>query len=70
MYADALVLISDNEDNLQTMLNFFYDWCNKWQMNCNAAKTQVVHFRKPCMRRTSMIYLVGSKALEIVKQYK
>ena len=39
MYADDIAFIAGNESDLQRMLNTCSKWCNKWQTNCNIAKT-------------------------------
>ena len=48
LYADDIVLVSENEENLQVMLNHVQNWCVKWQMKVNIEKTEVVHFRSKC----------------------
>ena len=44
LYADAIVLVSENEQNLQCMLSHVHKWCCKWQMKVNIEKTKIVHF--------------------------
>ena len=34
-YADDIVLLANNEEELQTMLNTVKSWCNKWRMTIN-----------------------------------
>ena len=47
LYADDIVLIAETEKNLQIMLDQVYKyWCNRWNMNVNIAKSQIIHFRK------------------------
>ena len=46
LYADDIVLISESEESLQKMLDSVHNWCQKWQLNINCSKTQIVHFRK------------------------
>ena len=46
LYADDIVLISGSEESLQKMLESVHNWCQKWQLNINCSKTQIVHFRK------------------------
>ena len=45
LFADDLVLISDNESDLQKMFDAVSDWCRKWRMKVNVSKSKVVHFR-------------------------
>lgn len=43
-YADDLVILAENEENLQLMLDALHEWCDRWCMRVNAQKTKVVHF--------------------------
>ena len=46
LYADDMVLIANTETYLQKMLTTMYDWCMKWRLNINVAKSNVIHFCK------------------------
>ncbi len=46
LYADNIVLLSNNTNDLQLMLNHVYEWCNKWLMPVNLDKTNITHFHK------------------------
>ena len=70
MYADDIVLIADNENDLQLLLNCFEKWCNNWQTNCNIGKTQVVPFRPIRHQRTSFAFTIFNEKLEVVSTYK
>ena len=52
LYADDIVLFSENEMNLQKMLTIIDKWGLKWQMKVNPDKTKVIHFRKQKRRQT------------------
>ena len=39
LYADDIVLLSDSEVNLQLMIDKLNDWCHKWRLTVNEAKT-------------------------------
>ena len=41
LYADDMVLISENEEDLQVLLNEMNKWCKKWRMKVNETKTNV-----------------------------
>ena len=45
LYADDIVIISENESNLQKMLTYVQEWCSSWEMKVNVEKTKIVHFR-------------------------
>ena len=70
MYADDIVLMAEDEDSLQTMLNFIADWCSKWRMSINADKTQIVHFRQWSKPQSPFIFHFESHNLKTVRYYK
>ena len=43
--ADDIMLMSETEEDMQTMLDFVHEWCRKWRLRINYAKSNVVHFR-------------------------
>ena len=51
LYADDLVLLSENEENLQEMVNIVKRWCAKWKMSVNTSKTKIVHYKKRVLIR-------------------
>ena len=69
MYADDIVIIAENEDNLQHMLNHVYNWCCKWRLLVNRDKTNIVHFRKIRKPKTNFEFKYGNEALDVVDQY-
>ena len=42
LYADDIVLMSENESNLQKMLDHGDYWCKKWQMMVNVDKSHAL----------------------------
>ncbi len=70
LYVDDLCLISDNERDLQAMLNVLSDWCGKWGMKVNVRKTKVVHFRPLSILRTDTRFTCGNSEIHIVDRYK
>ena len=44
MYADDLVLISRSEVGLQGLIDKFGDYCKRWRMEVNTAKTKIIKF--------------------------
>ena len=45
LYADDVVLISPNAHGLQCQLDALNTWCNRWCMDINQAKSQILHVR-------------------------
>ena len=52
LYADDIVLLSDNEQKLQTMLDCLNDWCHAWGLTINFNKSKAMHFRTPSASKT------------------
>ena len=65
-----MVFLAENEENLQCMLNYLYNWCTNWRMSLNCDKTKIVHFRNKRQCRTSFIFMYGETNLDIVSQSK
>ena len=70
LYADDLVLISENETGLQNMLNVLEDWTKCWQLNINCDKSKVMHIRKKRMPCSTYEFKLGNTIVETVKCYK
>ena len=70
LYADDIVLIAETETSLQKMLDTVYKWCQKWQLNINCSKTQIVHFRKKSERESNFEFKLGEKCIEKVNKYR
>jgi len=45
LYADDIVLLANNENELQILLSSLNDWCLQNDMSVNANKCNIVHFR-------------------------
>ena len=69
-YADDIVLLAENENNLQKMLDCVYNWCSKWRMTINIDKTNVIHFRKKRTVVTNHEFKLGGATVRNVKEYK
>ena len=70
MYADDIVFLAESESNLQDILRRFEMWCNRWQTNCNLAKTQIMHFRGKIRSRTEYQFSRFGHDLQLVSEYK
>jgi len=69
LYADDIVLIAENEDDLQSMLTVLNDWCNSNGMMVNASKSNVVHFRPCSVERSNYVFVCGQTAIEYASKY-
>jgi hypothetical protein len=70
LYADDIVLLAENEENLQIMLDHMFSWCSKWRLNVNASKSKIMHFRSSRKRPTQFSFTYGDITLERVSEYK
>ena len=68
-YADDIVLFTENEKDLQRLIEHVHKWCNKWKMFVNSEKTKVVHFRNSRKPVTLFKFSYGDIDLKIVKSY-
>ena len=53
LYAHDIVLLAENEKDLQLMLDTLNRWCINNQMDMNAKKSQIVHFRTRSISRST-----------------
>ena len=70
LFADDLVLISENEKDLQLLLDKFGDWCEKWNVKVNESKSKIMHFRPKRYRATDYRFKYLNSELDFVRQYK
>ena len=70
LYADDIVLLSESEEGLQSMLNVLHVWCSMWRLDVNEAKTKILHFRNKTKLRSSILFTCGNKTIEYSECYK
>ena len=69
LYADDIVLLAPNEDDLQSLLDALCVWCNRNDMTINCSKSNVVHFRPKSVQRTAYNFRCGNDNLSVVDKY-
>ena len=69
LHADDLTLIVDNEGHLQLLLDCVHKWSEKWRMNINRLKSNVVHFRNKRSARSKYSFKLGDVCLNTVDRY-
>ena len=47
IYADDLVCIAENANDLQSLINIVNLWCCKHRLEANLLKTEIMHVRQP-----------------------
>ncbi len=70
LYADDIVIMSENEVKAQEQLDIMTAWCKKWKMSINAKKSQIVHVRNPQRKRSNVELSCCNQILKYVSTYK
>ena len=70
MYADDIVILAENSENLQLLLNYLNDWCCLNSMQINGSKSNIIHFRTDSQPRSTHVFKCGEIVLDIVDRYK
>jgi hypothetical protein len=70
MYADDIAILAENENDMQSLLNFVHSWCEAWHMKINMTKSKVTHFRKQGTPPSNSEFKLGNAKLEYVEKYK
>ena len=70
LYADDIVLISENEQNLQKMLNIVNNWITRWRMKVNLPdKTKIVQFRNIRANQSKYNFHIGNRPVQYADSY-
>ena len=70
LYTDDIVILSEDDIRLQTMLNSLNSWCIRWGLVINFDKSKIVHFRSPNITRSDFNFQCGDANIETVCLYK
>ena len=70
VYADDLVCIAENPDDLQSLINIVNLWCVKFRIEANLTKTEVMHVRKPSVSQSKFKFRFGARNINYCKNYK
>ena len=70
LYADDTVIFSDSEDGLQYALNTFNEYCDKWRLTVNAAKTKIIIFNSRGRPKPTTKFTLKWADIEIINEYK
>ena len=70
LYADDTVIFSDSEDGLQYALNTFNEYCDKWRLTVNAAKTKIIIFNSRGRPKPTTKFTLKGADIEIINEYK
>ena len=70
LYADDIVLTAPTPEKLQNMLDIVSRWCEKWGMQVNVSKTQILHVRNHQRPRSRFKFFIGNSQLNYTDSYK
>ena len=62
-YADDIVVLAENENDLQALLDIVTVWCKDNRLSLNAEKSKLVYFRNPSMPKTKNKFYCENKEL-------
>ena len=69
LFADGTVSFSNNQDNLQHMLNLFEQYCDQWKLTVNISKTKILIFTSGRYAQ-NLHFTYKRNEIEIVTEYK
>ena len=70
LYADDIVVFANTPEELQRGLNILNEYCKRWKLTINIAKTKVLVFRKGGILPRNIAFTYNGASLEIVKSLK
>ena len=69
-YADDILILSENEADMQNMLDYIQNWCRKWRLLINKTKTNVMYFRNKGRERSNFEFSLSGSVLNFTRVYK
>ena len=70
LYANDIVLFGNSAEQLQDGLNLLSNYCQRWKLTVNIAKTKVMVFRKGGALPRNLTFLYNGNQLEFVRSFK
>ena len=70
LYADDIVLLAKNEEDLQFLLNIVESWCKKWRLEVNLTKTNILHVRQQRRAQSNFMFLFDRRPVAYCTFYK
>ena len=70
LYADDIVLFAENEEDLQSLLFIVQVWCEKWRLQVNLAKTNILHIRSKRKMQSKFVFIFNNRPVIYCKFYK
>ncbi len=70
MYADDVLLMADSATELQDMVDVVHEFCNKWRIEVNCKKSQVMVVIPVGDLPPTHVWKFGDTTLDVVHEYK
>jgi hypothetical protein len=70
LYADHVVLMAENTEDMQQLINVLDIWCNNNCFKVNLSKSKVMHFRNPSVNRSSNQFILNGEVFDYVSSYQ
>ena len=70
LYADDIVLLAENEEDLQAMLFIVECWCKRWRLEINLSKTNIMHIRPTRIQQSKYMFLFDMQPVPYCTSYK
>ena len=70
LYADDIVLMAKNEQDLQFLLFLVEGWCSDWRLEVNLTKTNIMHVRKNQKPKSKFMFIFDRRPVPYCTSYK
>ena len=70
LYADDIVLLAKNEEDLQDLLFIVEGWCKKWRLEINLTKTNIMHIRSNRKQQSKFMFIFDMQPVPYCTVYK
>ena len=70
LYADDIVLLAENEEDLQSLLFIVECWCKKWQLGVNLTKKNIMHFLSKRKKSSNFMFLFDMQPVHYCTSYR
>ena len=70
LYADDIILLAANENDLQFLIFIVEKWCKKLRLEVNLMKSNIMHVRNPRSHQSKFMFIFNRRAMSYCKTYK
>ena len=70
LYADDIILLACNEEDLQSLLFIVENWCKRWRLEINLTKTNIMHVRGVRKKQSNFMFLFDKRPIMYCNDYK